>query len=415
MSLALAAYRLATAVLEPLAPVLLRRRVGRGKEDPARLGERLGRASRPRPPGRLVWLHGASVGESLSVLPLVHRIRAARPDAGLLVTSGTTTSAALLAARLPEGVVHQYLPVDAPQAVRRFLDHWRPDLAVFVESELWPGLLTEARRRGARTALVSARLSARSAAGWARAAGLARALLGGFDRVFAQDDASAARLRALGARDDGRLNLKLAGEPLPADEAALSQAQAAAGDRPVLLAASTHPGEEVQVVAAFAPLAVRADRPLLVLVPRHPDRGADLATAFGAGLRSRGDRLGEAAIHVADTLGELGLWIRLSRAVLVGGGWTAEVGGHNPLEPARLHRPLASGPQVENWRAVYDGLGAAGGVRWVAGAADLAAFWTEALDDAPGLRRQAEAAAGYAARSAADLDHAVGALLELLA
>jgi 3-deoxy-D-manno-octulosonic-acid transferase len=414
VSAALALYRVATAALDPLAPALLQARLRRGKEDPARLGERLGRASRPRPPGPLVWLHGASVGESLSVLPLLDRIGAARPDAALLVTSGTVTSAELLAARLPDDVVHQYVPVDAAGPVRRFLDHWRPDLAVFVESELWPRLLTEARRRGTRTALVSARLSERSARGWSRAPGFAGALLGGFDRVFAQDEASAGRLAALGARDDGRLNLKLAGQPLPADSADLRTAEAAAGGRPVLLAASTHPGEEARASAAFAPLQSRPERPLLVLVPRHPARGPELAAELGAGLRSRGDPLGAAPVYVADTLGELGLWIRLARAVFVGGGWAPGVGGHNPLEAARLDRPLASGPAVENWRSAYDGLDTAGGVRWVRSAADLTAFWAEALDAAPALRRQTEAARAFAAQGAAELERAVPRLLDLL-
>jgi 3-deoxy-D-manno-octulosonic-acid transferase len=166
LSLALAAYRGATTALHPLAPLLLRRRARAGKEDPARLGERLGRASAPRPPGPLVWLHGASVGESLSLLPLARRLSEARPDLQLLVTSGTSTSAELLARRLPPGAVHQFTPLDTPETARRFLDHWRPNLAVFAESELWPNLIGGARARGARLALVSARLSEGSARGW---------------------------------------------------------------------------------------------------------------------------------------------------------------------------------------------------------------------------------------------------------
>src|SRR5690606_33470056 len=158
-----ALYRLGTGLAQPLAPGLLKKRAARGKEDPARIGERLGHAAKPRPPGPLVWLHGASVGESLSVLPLVERLRAERPDIAVLVTSGTVTSAELLERRLPNGAVHQFAPVDAPGAVRRFLDHWRPDLGVFIESELWPNLLLGAERRGMKLALLSARITEGSA------------------------------------------------------------------------------------------------------------------------------------------------------------------------------------------------------------------------------------------------------------
>jgi 3-deoxy-D-manno-octulosonic-acid transferase len=360
-----------------------------------------------------VWLHGASVGETLSILPLLERLRAARPDATLLVTSGTVTSAQLLARRLPEGVLHQYLPVDAPGPARLFMAHWRPDLAVLVESELWPNLLTEARAGGARLALVSARLSEASFRGWSKTPATAGQLLAGFDLVLAQDDETAARLSSLGARDDGRLNLKLVGEALPVEPAALAEVQDALAGRPVLLAASTHPGEEAIVLAAFQPLRDRPDRPLMVIAPRHPIRGPEVATLAGAGLRSRGDRL-TGPVHVADTLGELGLWLRLSRAVFVGGSLVEGVGGHNPLEPARLDCALASGPQVENWRGVYDGLNRAGGLRWVQAAAGLTAFWTQALDGDPALGRQAAQARDFAQGWTGALDDAARRLLALL-
>ena len=168
-SLPLALYAAATGLLEPLAPALLRRRARAGKEEPTRLTERLGRGTLARPEGPLVWLHGVSVGESLSLLPLIGAIRAARPDLAILVTSGTITSANVLEKRLPQGVIHQFAPVDAPGAAARFLDHWRPGAAVFVESELWPNLIGAAARRGVRLALVSARMTEDSARGWSRA------------------------------------------------------------------------------------------------------------------------------------------------------------------------------------------------------------------------------------------------------
>jgi 3-deoxy-D-manno-octulosonic-acid transferase len=405
-------YSAATRALQPVAPALLRRRAAEGKEEPARLGERLGHASRLRPAGRLAWMHAASVGESLSLLPLIARLGAARPTLGVLVTSGTVTSAELLGHRLPAGVVHQYAPVDLPSTVDRFLDHWRPDLAVFVESEIWPNLLTGARRRGTRTALLSARLSEASVRGWARAPRTTRLVLGGFDLTLAQDDEAAARLTRLGARDDGRLNLKFAGDPLPADHLRLTELQAAAAHRPVLLAASTHAGEEEIVAEAFAALPSRPAGPTLVIAPRHPARGPEVSAVVSGDLQSRGNRFGEARVFVADGLGELGLWMRLAAGVFVGGSLLPGVGGHNPLEPARLDRPVASGPYVANWGSVYDALSAVEGCRTVRTANDLARFWTDAMDGV--LEAQATAARGVTQTQSGELDVAVERLLALL-
>ncbi|HEX8569626.1 MAG TPA: glycosyltransferase N-terminal domain-containing protein [Caulobacteraceae bacterium] len=418
MSAGLALYRAGMGLLEPFAPAVLRRRARRGKEDPARVHERLGRPTTPRPAGPVVWLHGASVGESLSLLPLIDRLRRDRPELTLLATSGTVTSAELLARRLPEGVIHQYVPVDTPQAARRFLDWWRPDLAVFVESELWPNLLLGAKARGAKLALVSARLSKESTGGWARVPAAARRLLGAFDLLLPQDDDTAARLSALGARDDGRLNLKLAGDPLPADPETLAAVTSAAAGRPVLLAASTHPGEEEIVVDAFTLLPDKDAR--LVIVPRHPARGPEVARlgwdrGWHTERRNEGEPFGDARVYVADTLGELGVWFRLCTAAFVGGSLLPGVGGHNPLEPARLDRPAASGPHVENWRSVYAALEREGGIRWVRDAAELAAFWRDALEGRRSLCSQAEHARLFAKAQSGAVDDAVRRLLELIA
>lgn len=360
MSLGLAAYRCLTGLLEPLAPRVLAGRARRGKEDPARMGERLGRPSCERPKGELVWLHGASVGETLSLLPLVEALARARPDLNLLVTSGTVAAAEVLRKRLPAGVLHQYAPVDAPGAVRRFLKHWRPCLAVFVESELWPNLLHHTRRAGCRMALLGARISQESARGWARAPRSARALLSAFDLILAQDAASWKSLRDLGAQVAGELDLKQAAAPLPHDEAELEALKDELCGRPVIVAASTHPGEDEQVVAALN--ALPHPRPLLVLAPRHPVRGRDLAERLRAqGLklsrRSVGERIaGDTEVYLADTLGELGLFFRLAHAVVMGGSFGEGVGGHNPLEPARLGLPVVTGPDIANFKETYAGL-----------------------------------------------------------
>jgi 3-deoxy-D-manno-octulosonic-acid transferase len=417
---ALGLYRLAGWALSPVVPSLLAGRARRGKEDPARLGERLGRSLRLRPPGALVWLHGASVGECLSLLPVIEGLRALRPDLGLVVTSGTVASAEMMARRLPPGAVHQFAPVDTPAAAARFIGHWCPDLCVFVESDLWPNLLDAARCHGARTALLSARLSPGSLRGWGRAGAAARRVLGGFDLVMAQDAPLAGALQRLGARDDGVLNLKLAGAPLPVDEAARQTEAERLDGRPLLLAASTHPGEDEIVLDAFADVASHALSPLLVLAPRHPVRGeAVTALARSRGLltaRRGADEAIEAGtqVLVADTLGELGLWFSLARLALVAGSLIPKIGGHNPLEPARLGCPFAAGPHVENWGGVYRAFAVDEAYLPLADGPALAAAWRRSLENPVALQPMAERAARLAGADDAALDDALSRLIALL-
>ena len=403
MALPLKIWRVVARLAEPLAPALLESRTRDGKEDPDRLGERLGRAGLPRPSGPLVWLHGVSVGETLSVIPLVERLRETRPDLAVLVTSGTVTSAALLAERLPAGALHQYAPVDAPGAVDRFLAHWRPALGIFVESELWPNLIGAAHAADVRLALVSARITERTARNWSRLPGAAREILSAFDLILTQDEASAERVELLGGRVGGIANLKLVGRPLGHDGAAFSALSAAIGDRAVVTAASTHPGEEGPIAEAVAGL---PGQPLLIMAPRHPGRGKLLAQRLReaghvTALRSAGEPLTQrTGVYVADTLGELGLFLRLADVVVMGGSFGDGVGGHNPLEPARLGKPAISGPDVANWVQVYRDLTAAGGVRMIKGPADLAAALSDLVAD-PGL---AASVGERARRKAAEAD-----------
>jgi 3-deoxy-D-manno-octulosonic-acid transferase len=412
-TLPLALYGAATGLMEPLAPAVLRGRARRGKEDPDRLAERLGRASRERTSGPLAWLHGVSVGEATSLLPLVSALRAARPDLALLVTSGTTTAAALMARRLPAEVVHQYAPVDTPGAVRRFLDHWRPDLAILVESELWPNLLLAARDRGVRLALLSARMTEASAQGWSRWPASARALLSAFDLVLPQDAATSARLERLGARPGPQLNLKLVGDPLPADPDELARLREAAAGRRIVLAASTHPGEEALVCAAFRQAVPDPSEAVLVIAPRHPDRGEALARELDASRRSAGESM-RGPIHIADTLGELGLFFRLADVVVMGGAFAPGIGGHNPLEPARIGRPILTGPHAFNAADVYAELLAQAAAIEAVEAADLARHIRGLLDYPAIALRMGEAALAYANRQGAALDQALARLQPLL-
>jgi 3-deoxy-D-manno-octulosonic-acid transferase len=415
-------YRLLTRMLEPLAPRLLDARAKQGKEDPVRVDERLGRASAARPAGDLVWLHGVSVGETLSLLPVVERLRDKRPDLTVLVTSGTLTSATLLARRLPAGVIHQFAPVDTPGAVAAFLDYWRPSLAVFVESELWPNLVLEARRRGVKLVLASARITEKTVDGWRRFPGAAREIVSAFDRVLPQDAASAARLESLGARIDGHVNLKLSGAAPPHDPAAFTLLSAAIGDRPVVVAASTHDGEEIALVRALDKL---ADRLCLILVPRHPERSAAIAAAltrdgYRFALRSQGrepDR--DTDLYLADTLGEMGLFLRLADVVVMGGSFSAAlekppVGGHNPLEPARLGKPAVTGPDMSNWAAITDALVAAGGLAVVEAPWDLPAVIAPLLADDAAAKAMGERGRRAAAEAGSGRDRLWDALAPLL-
>jgi len=415
LPLSLALYRVATTALEPFAPLLLKRRAAKGKEDPARLNERLARPRLPRPAGPLVWLHGASVGESLSILPLVERLRAERPDAVLLVTSGTVTSAQLLAQRLPKGVIHQFVPVDTPGGAERFIGHWRPDLAVFVESELWPNLLLAAKAAGTRLALVSAKLSDKSFDGWRMRPFAAHRLFSGFDLILAQDGRAAGRFASLGGTVAGEADLKFGAAPLPADDAELASLKARFAGQPLVLAASTHPGEDEIVLDAFAAL---PGQPRLVIVPRHVERGpaiVEMARARGlaASLRSADPQAAPAQVMVADTLGELGLWFRLADLALVAGSLVPGIGGHNPLEPARLSCPILSGPHVENWLTAYAELSAIDGMA-LADESVLAERLAAALADPAAGKLRAERAAAFVETRDAEARAGLTRIIELV-
>jgi len=425
-ALPLAAWRGATSLGAPLLPLWLAHRARQGKEAPARLAERRGEGA-ARPPGPLLWLHGASVGESQSALPLLEALAEARPDLHFLLTTGTLNAARLLDARLPAALrpkaQHRFVPLDVPAHVARFLDGWRPDAAVLIESEIWPNLIQAAAARGVPMALVNARVSAGSARGWGRVPAVARRLFGTFALVIAQTEADAARLRALGAAGAQPWgNLKFAARPLPAPGPALAALRAAIGSRPVLLAASTHPGEEIQVAAAHERLRAVLPDVLTILAPRHPERGPALARELAQGaaldpaalaLRSAGNLpRPETALYLADTLGELGLLYRLAGAALIGGSLVPH-GGQNPLEAARLGCPVLLGPHTENFTAIADRMIAEGAALRVADPAALAEAAAAVLTDADRARSMTSAAARIVADAGA-LPERMAAAIEAL-
>ncbi len=362
-SLALATYLGLSRILEPITPFILERRVARGKEDPARLDERLGRARHPRPFGRLVWLHGASVGEAMSMLPLIDGILSTAPDLRILVTTGTVTSAQRMAAVLPDEALHQFVPVDTAAAVNRFLDHWKPDLAIWIESEIWPRLIVETAKRRVPMALVNARLSARSAERWQRLPGMARRLFDCFRLISAQDNETFERLVRLGVAPErmhvfGNLKALI---DAPCDPHELAATRAALGDRPVWLAASTHPGEEMAVTEAHQTITTTVPEVLTILAPRHPERGSEVAElmrtqGLEAVKRSEGKAPGPStSVWIADTLGEMGLWYGLADACFVGASLVNK-GGHTPFEPIAAGTPVLHGPHVDNFAPAYAAL-----------------------------------------------------------
>lgn len=413
----MSAYLGTTWALGAIGPAILRQRLKAGKEDPARWREKLGHATLPRPAGRVIWLHAVSVGEGMSVLPLLKALVTARRDVTVLLTCTTVTAAGLLRDRVPDGVRMQYLPLDLAGPVARFLDHWRPDVAVMVESEFWPRLVHQTHRRGIPLILANARLSDRSERRWTRLPGLARAILSRFSVLAAPDAGMAARLVAIGA-EAGRVRvtgtLKRAAEPLPVDAAELARLRAAVGGRPVWCAASTHPGEEAVVAAAHR--ALRAQRPgaLCLLAPRHPARGDEVAAllaaeGFAVTRRSAGDPPG-GDVHLADTLGEMGLWFELAPVSLVAGSLVPGIGGHNAYEPALHGSAILHGAHVGNFADLYARLDAAGAARMVTGAGDLGAQLAALLDEGDA----AAAMAAAAQRVLADEADGVGAVAELI-
>jgi 3-deoxy-D-manno-octulosonic-acid transferase len=408
----LRAYRGLASLATPLARIVLARRLRRGKENPARLAERRGEAKIARPPGPLIWTHGASVGEMLALIPLVEGLRAR--NFHVLVTSGTVTSARLAEERLPPGVVHQFIPLDAPRFTERFIAHWRPNLALLAESDLWPNLIMSCNAAGIPMILVNGRLSERSFTRWRYLPKTIGRLLGSFDLCLMQSDADAERYSELGApRVNMTGNLKLDVPAPPVDANKLATMRALLRQRPLIAAASTHPGEEAVIIDAHRRLRQSFPGLLTIIAPRHPERGpgvVEIATAAGLNAisRSRGllpDRGTD--VYVADTMGELGLIYRLAPIVFMGGSLVRH-GGQNPIEAAKLGAAILHGPHVWNFADIYSMLDEANGAEEVLDVNKLVVRIGAWLTDAAARKQVADA-------GLATVDHLSGALKRTLA
>jgi len=418
--LSLKIYSAGTRLLRYALPTLLWVRERQGKEDPARRSERYGVASLPRPAGPLMWLHAASVGETNAVLPLIEKLLARRSDVSILLTTGTLTSAALARRRLGPRAFHQYIVHDAPACVASFLDHWKPNLGVFAESEVWPNLIMAASERKIPLALVNARMSRKSSDGWRRIKGMARALFSRFDLVLAQNDQLARTFTSLGARHVRALgNLKIDAPPPVVDAVELDRLRQALSGRRIMVAASTHDPEEGVVADAHIILARRMPGFCTIIAPRHPARAraiADMLKAKGLSVarRSLGE-LPDAAtdVYVADTIGELGTLYALTNIAFIGGSLIPH-GGQNPIEAIGHGAVVLTGPNWSNFRDFYRALLRHKGAREVKSAEELAAAVETVLEEEGEMQRMRQGAQAALASLSGALDGTIEALAGML-
>ncbi|OIQ42673.1 MAG: 3-deoxy-D-manno-octulosonic acid transferase [Roseobacter sp. MedPE-SWde] len=419
-------YRAVTALLAPFAYRKVAAKLAAHGISEARQRERLGHASKARPEmsasAPLIWFHGASVGESLAAITLINRLHSRLPAARFLLTSGTATSAEMAENRLPDCAEHQFAPLDTAGAVNRFLDHWRPDAGIFVESELWPVTLAAAKARGTRLALVNARLSAKSVAGWRKKLPTARFIMGLFDLLLTQNQSVAKDLLSLGA-NPARVfpsgNLKAGSAALPQKSDVLAEMHTALAGRPLWIASSTHKGEEEAVLEAHKTLLRDHPDLCLLLVPRHPERAEEIgAKITQAGLtyvkRSSASPFPEQTqVYLADTLGELGTWYALSPIVFLGGS-LLPIGGHNPFEVAQAGAAVLTGPGYSNFLETFPPMIASGGATEVTNALDLARAVDLWLTEPDQLQKAQGAARNYVADQSGQLDVVVDRLISSL-
>lgn len=353
-------YRTITWLVSPIVPVMLKRRMALGKEDAERLHERVGVASAARPDGKLVWIHAASIGESNSVLPLIEALLKEFPLLHVLLTTVTVTSAMMMEKRLPVRALHQYAPVDTLDAVSKFLEHWKPDIALWVDSEIWPNIIMETSKRGAVMGIINARMSYKSFRSWRFARGFIKDILACFTLCFAQSEEDMDRLIILGIPSVTAVcNLKYDAPALPCDDNELANLRSLVGKRHLWLAASTHPGEEKIIAGVHESLRTEFPGLLTIIVPRHAKRGDEIAVELSSlkiVQRSKNGSIEpDTDIYIADTMGELGIFYRLAKIVFIGGTLVPH-GGQNPLEPARIGCAIITGPHYYNFRTVINGM-----------------------------------------------------------
>lgn len=416
-------YHILTAALTPLLPLWLWRRMRKGKEDKIRLQERYGVSNIARPEGQVFWMHGASVGEAVMLLPLIEALLAQYPKAHVLITSGTLTSAQILSQRLPARALHQYAPLDTRKFVRRFLSHWRPDAAIWAESEIWPNLVLETHKRNIPMALINARMSKKSLSGWARRQGFATQIFGCFDYIQAADNAAALGLGQFVHTPPANFgSLKDAAGPLPVDKDALARLSQMIGSRRVWCAASTHSGEDEIILRAHAKILENHPDALLVLAPRHPERAPDIVKLIGqhlsgkTALHSNPGPIADGSMHVyvIDTIGDMGLAYRLAEVTVMCGSLRQGLFGHNPLEPARLNNAVLTGPHYMSFRNIYEDMFAFGAAQTIVGDMDICRTISALMNTPKDMSALQQAAFNFAQNRQAVLPRTVEGLSRII-
>ncbi|MBE6453512.1 MAG: 3-deoxy-D-manno-octulosonic acid transferase [Alphaproteobacteria bacterium] len=381
-----------------------------GKEDVARFNERIGRPKMPRPEGKLFWLHGASVGESVSMLPLINKILETYPDSHVMVTTGTVTSADVMQKRLPERAFHQFIPIDNPVFTTRFVKYWHPDVALWFESEFWPAVLSSIKRKNIPVILINGRISNKTFKRWQQFDFVCKEILNCFSLCLGQSDEDAYRLKVLGAKEAICLgNLKYAGLPLPIDEKNKKDMQKQIGNRPLWLACSTHDDEEVRIAKVHKRLKEKFPDLLTIIVPRHPNRGAPVAEEINkleltTALRSKGEKLGpKTDIYIGDTIGEVGLWYDLAKIVFIGGSLIPH-GGQNFIEPSRVRDAVIVGPHMHNFTDAMNRAKKADAIMQVSDTMELQELLEQLLENETLLDAKCSLAYNWAASETKVLD-----------
>lgn len=405
-------YNIMISVLYPLViKRYIKKRQANGKEDIKRFHERIGRPQLKRPEGKLIWFHGASVGESISMLPLITKLLETYPDLHVMVTTGTTTSAELMGKRLPERAFHQYLPIDNPSFTSRFIKHWQPDLVLWFESDFWPAMLSSIKRKNIPLILVNGRISNKSFKRWQQFDFISKELLSCFTFCLGQSEEDAYRLRVLGAKDSMCLgNLKFAGLPIPVDQDKKADILSQINGRPVWCVSSTHNDEEFKIARFIKKLNETVPSLLTIIAPRHPHRGSEIREKLRdefqlkTALRSANEKIKpDTEVYIADTIGELGIWYEICPLVFIGGSLIPH-GGQNFMEPSRMRDAVVVGPHMHNFTDAMNRAKKADAIMQVNDVLDLEELVTQLLTNKDLLEAKRSLAYNWANGEAKVLD-----------
>ena len=401
-------------LIRTLYPLVIRsyiqKRIEIGKEDTKRFNERIGRPLKERPEGKLIWFHGASVRESVSMLPLINKLLETSDDTYVMVTTGTTTSADIMGKRLPERAFHQYIPIDNPAFTKRFVKHWQPDLVLWFESDFWPAMLSTIKKKNIPLVLVNGRISNKSFKRWQQFEFLSKELLSCFTFCLGQSEEDAYRLRVLGAKESACLgNLKFAGLPIPIDENKKNTILSQTADRRIFCISSTHENEEYQLGRHFKELFSKHPETLILIAPRHPNRGPDIKKqiqdlGYTVALRSAKEEISaKTQVYIADTIGELGIWYDISPIVFIGGSLIPH-GGQNFMEPSRMHDAVIVGPYMHNFTEAMQRAQKANGIIQAVDAEEVISTVIQLLDNKDLLEAKQSLAYNWATGEAKVLD-----------